>query len=146
MADDVTLIPADGQYAVIDLTRPALQAYWGNEVQDGRGKRRAAVIFPAGVQAEAEMPDGSTRALPQLIVCVSEYTVGDSGPQAMPAALPASVGYTWAADFAVDEARALGARHVRFNRPIYTYVSNFIGAPIGTAVPAGWYNFERIVQ
>ena len=144
VADDVVLVPIDGQYAVIDLTRPAVQAYWGNEVQDGRGKRRAAVIFPAGVRAEAEMPDGSTRELPQLTVRVSEYTVGDSGPQAMPAALPGTVGYTWAADFTADEARALGARHVRFDRPVYTYVSNFIGAPVGTAVPAGWYDFERM--
>ncbi|MBB6580107.1 hypothetical protein HNP33_004238 [Comamonas odontotermitis] len=53
------------------------------------------------------------------------------------------MGYTWAANFSADEAQALGAKHVRFNQPVYTYTNNFIQAPVGTAVPAGWYDFER---
>lgn len=146
VADDVALIATDGQYARIELSGPGAQApqlYWGNEMQDGRGKRRAAIYFPPGVQASAELPGGQQRPLTHLTVRVSEYTLGERGPQAMPAALPISVGYTWAANFTADEAELLGARHVRFDRPVYTYVSNFIGAPVGTAVPAGWYDFER---
>lgn len=142
-ADDVTLIALDGQYSQIDLQRNELQIYWGGLNQDERGARRTAVVFPAGVQASAELPDGSLRPLQRLTVRVTEYTLGEQGPQTMPGALPLSVGYTWAADFSADEARALGARHLRFDRPVYAYTSNFIGAPVGTAVPAGWYDFER---
>ncbi|MDR0203492.1 MAG: hypothetical protein LBJ40_15190 [Delftia acidovorans] len=144
IAEDVVLTPLDLQYSSIDLDQPRLQAYWGAQTTDERGPRRTTIIFPAGTRATAEMPDGSTRALPQLTVRVSEYTVGASGPQAMPGELPSSVGYTWAANFSADEALALGARHVRFDRPVYTYTTNFIGAPVGTAVPAGWYDFERM--
>jgi RHS repeat-associated protein len=144
IAEDVVLTPLDLQYSSIDLDQPRLQAYWGAQTTDERGPRRTTIIFPAGTRATAEMPDGSTRALAQLTVRVSEYTVGASGPQAMPGELPSSVGYTWAANFSADEALALGARHVRFDRPVYTYTTNFIGAPVGTAVPAGWYDFERM--
>ncbi|WP_343292926.1 RHS repeat-associated core domain-containing protein [Vandammella animalimorsus] len=142
-AEDVVLIALDGQYSQIELQRNELQIYWGGLNQDERGARRTAVVFPAGVQASAELPDGSLRPLQRLTVRVTEYTLGEQGPQTMPGALPLSVGYTWAADFSADEARALGARHLRFDRPVYAYTSNFIGAPVGTAVPAGWYDFER---
>lgn len=144
IAEDVVLTPFDPQYGTIDLSQQRLQAYWGAQTTDERGPRRTTILFPAGTRATAEMPDGSTRALPQLTVRVSEYTVGASGPQAMPGELPSSVGYTWAADFSADEALALGARHVRFDRPVHAYTTNFIGAPVGTAVPAGWYDFERM--
>ncbi|MEJ8293000.1 RHS repeat-associated core domain-containing protein [Delftia tsuruhatensis] len=144
IAEDVVLTPFDPQYGTIDLSQQRLQAYWGAQTTDERGPRRTTILFPAGTRATAEMPDGSTRALPQLTVRVSEYTVGASGPQAMPGELPSSVGYTWAANFSADEALALGARHVRFDRPVHTYTTNFIGAPVGTAVPAGWYDFERM--
>ena len=143
VADDVVLIPVDGQYSQIDLTQNRLQTYWGTENTDHRGTRRTTIVFPAGTQATAELPDGSTQSLSQLTVRVSEYTLGEKGPQTMPGELPTTVGYTWAANFSVDEAQALDATHVRFDRPVYTYTDNFIGAPVGTAVPAGWYDFER---
>ena len=142
-ADDVVLIPFDNQYSQIDLTRTELQTYWGSENTDNRGARRTTIVFPAGTKAMAEMADGSTQNLEQLTVRVSEYTIGESGPQTMPGELPTTVGYTWAANFSADEALALGAKHVRFNQPVYTYTNNFIQAPVGTAVPAGWYDFER---
>ncbi|UBB17180.1 RHS repeat-associated core domain-containing protein [Comamonas odontotermitis] len=142
-ADDVVLIPFDNQYSQIDLTRNELQTYWGGENTDYRGARRTTIVFPAGTKAVAEMADGSTQNLEQLTVRVSEYTIGENGPQTMPGELPTTVGYTWAANFSADEAQALGAKHVRFNQPVHTYTNNFIQAPVGTAVPAGWYDFER---
>ena len=89
------------------------------------------------------MPDGSTRALSQMNVRVSEYTVGSRGPQAMPAELNLAVGYTWAANFTVDAAETIGASSIQFSKPVVAYIDNFIDMPVGTAVPAGWYDFGR---
>ncbi|MBB6580106.1 hypothetical protein HNP33_004237 [Comamonas odontotermitis] len=83
-ADDVVLIPFDNQYSQIDLTRNELQTYWGGENTDYRGARRTTIVFPAGTKAVAEMADGSTQNLEQLTVRVSEYTIGENGPQTMP--------------------------------------------------------------
>lgn len=143
IADDVVLIPYDGQYSQIDLAQGVAQTYWGSETTDQRGTRRSALFFPAGTQAQMRLPDGTARPLQQMTVRVTEYTVGESGPQAMPGGLPRSVGYTWAANYTADEAQAAGARSVEFSQPVIAYVTNFIGAPVGTAVPAGWYDFER---
>ena len=50
----------------------------------------------------------------------------------MPASLPESSAYTFAAEFSVDEARALGATGVRFSQPVATWVDNFLDAPLCT--------------
>lgn len=142
-AEDVVLIPYDNQYSQIDLTRNEVQTYWGGENNDHRGARRTTIVFPAGTKAVAEMADGSTTNLDHLTVRVSEYTIGNNGPQSMPGELPISVGYTWAANYSADEAEIIGAKHVKFNKPVYSYTTNFIAAPVGTAVPAGWYDFDQ---
>jgi len=142
-APDVTLLPYDSQYSNIDLTAGTAQLYWGARQSDGRGQRRASVYFPAGTQANMLMPDGSTQSLPQFTMRVTEYTVGAAGPQAMPGQLPMSVGYTWAANFTADEAEAASAKSIQFNRPVVVYVDNFIDMPAGTAVPVGWYDFDK---
>ena len=61
----------------------------------------------------------------------------------MPAALPPSSGYTYAAEFSVDEAVAAGATDVRFSQPLPVYVENFLGFPVGGAVPTGYYDRQR---
>ena len=56
----------------------------------------------------------------------------------MPAGLPPSSGYTYAADVTADE--ALDADTVAFDAPVFFYVENFIGFPVGSAVPVGLYD------
>ncbi|MFT3777052.1 MAG: RHS repeat-associated core domain-containing protein [Ottowia sp.] len=143
IAPDVVLLPYDAQYTLITGGAAQPQMYWGSTISDGRGDRRTSVYFPAGTQATAVMPDGSTRALAQMNVRVSEYTVGSRGPQAMPAELNLAVGYTWAANFTVDEAETIGAKSVRFNKPVVAHIDNFIDMPVGSAVPIGWYDFDQ---
>ena len=143
VAPEVVLLPYDPQYTRITAGASQPQLYWGSTISDGRGDRRTSVYFPTGTQATAIMPDGSTRALSQMNVRVSEYTVGAWGGQAMPADLNMAVGYTWAANFTVDEAETIGAKSVTFSKPVVTYVDNFIDMPVGTAVPAGWYDFDK---
>lgn len=143
LAPDVVLLPHDAQYTRITSGSATPQLYWGSAISDGRGERRTSVYFPPGTQASAVMPDGSTRTLTQMNVRASEYTIGSRGPQSMPAELNLAVGYTWAANFTVDEAEAIGAESVRFSQPVVAYIDNFIDMPVGSAVPAGWYDFNQ---
>ena len=60
----------------------------------------------------------------------------------MPGSLPANSGYTYAAEFSVDEALKAGATQVDFDQPLINYTENFIGAPVGSPVPTGYYDRE----
>ena len=57
----------------------------------------------------------------------------------MPGELPPSSGYTYAVELSADEALAAGAQEVRFSSPVPFYVENFVGFPVGSLVPAGFY-------
>jgi hypothetical protein len=81
--------------------------------------------------------------LTQLDVRATEYTVGENGPQAMPAPLPPQSGYTYAVDLSVDQAIAAGATRVDFSQPIPLYVDNFLDFPVGGIVPVGWYDYTK---
>ena len=59
----------------------------------------------------------------------TEYTVGGIGPEAMPAPLPPTSGYTFAAELSIDQAIAADAQKIDFNNPVSVYVENFIEAP-----------------
>ena len=58
----------------------------------------------------------------------------------MPAPLPSSSGYTYAAELSVDEAVAAGATEVRFNQALPVYVENFLDFPVGGIAPVGFYD------
>ena len=140
---DVVLIPFDSAVTTIDLGAATMQTARGNPVTDADGTRQATVLFPPGTGAELVLPDGSTQPLTTLDVRATEYTVGDTGPEAMPAALPPSSAYTYAVELSIDAAIAAGASEVRFSQPLPVYLENFIGAPVGSAVPAGYYDREK---
>ena len=139
--DDPVLVQLDPEVTTIDADEPLpeLEVHRGSVEEDAAGRRQATLMFPKGLQASMEMPDGSTRPLTDMHVRATEYTVGETGQDAMPGPLPATSAYTYAADFAVDEARAAGASHVRFTKPVIGYLENFRGAPVGVRVPNGYY-------
>jgi RHS repeat-associated protein len=58
----------------------------------------------------------------------------------MPGALPPTSGYTYAIELSADEAIAAGAKSVTFSQSLPYYVENFIGFPVGGAVPVGYYD------
>jgi hypothetical protein len=138
---DVTLIPQDPQVTAIDLasTQP-MQVAQGSRVTDADGSRQATVLFPSGTVARMVFADGSTRPITSMSVRATEYTVGASGPSAMPADLPATSGYTYAVELSVDEASAAGAIDVDFSNALPLYVDNFLGFPTGTGIPLGSYD------
>ena len=100
-------------------------------------------MFPSGIRAKMDLPDGTAMALSSLHVRATEYTTGTDGIDAMPGELPAASGYTYAVDLAVDEAWTAGATNVRFNQAVPVYVENFLDFKVGAPVPAGYFDEAR---
>jgi len=148
-----------------------LQTHIGELELDEDGSRQQLLLFRPGTLATLHLSDGSTQELSSLDVRVTEYTVGATGPDAMPAELPPGVAYTYAfevnADEALavgattvsfnqpgvaytyafevnaDEALAVGATTVSFNQPVVEYHEDFMGLPAGAVVPVGTYDQGR---
>jgi RHS repeat-associated protein len=141
---DVVMLPYDDHVTTIDLTlATGTQVVRGGMVTDERGTRQAAMFFAPGTQAKMALPDGSTPSLNSLHVRATEYSVGVDGPAAMPGELPPASAYTYAVELSVDEAVAVGAHSVQFTQPVMVYVENFLGFPVGGAVPSGYYDRSR---
>ncbi|MCB8923817.1 MAG: hypothetical protein H6662_19740, partial [Ardenticatenaceae bacterium] len=137
----VALIQPDPLVTTIDLTDPApMQAAQGSSVTDPDGTRQSTLLIPQGTTAELQLPGGLTQTITTLNLRTTEYTVGANGPAAMPGTLPPASGYTYAAEFTVDEALAAGATGVSFNQPLFNYVENFLNFPVGTPVPVGSFS------
>jgi hypothetical protein len=56
----------------------------------------------------------------------------------MPAILPPNSAYTYCAELSID-----GAERVRFDKPVITWVDNFLGFDVGGIVPVGYYDRDR---
>jgi RHS repeat-associated protein len=141
--DDVVLVSLDSQVTEIDSGSGSVQIARETPVTDSDGTRQGTLIFQPGTSATMTMPDGSKRALDRTSVRITEYTVGDAGPEAMPAELPPTSAYTYAAEFSVDEALSAGASEVTFNKPVISYTENFLGFNVGSPVPVGFYDREK---
>ncbi|MBI5311218.1 MAG: hypothetical protein HZB14_09395 [Actinobacteria bacterium] len=138
-ADDVVMTTLDPVVSDVQLGG-GTQVAEGSTVADADGVRRAAVVFPQGTTAQMRFPDGETQPLSDLDVRITEFTVGDNGPDAMPAGLPATSSYTYASEFSVDQALVAGADTVEFSQPVWAILENFIGFPAGTTIPNGYYD------
>jgi RHS repeat-associated protein len=141
-APKVTMVPLDPNVTTVDLTSSSLQIARGSAVADEDGTRQARVVVKPGTQA-GMLVTGQSQPLTALNIRATEYTVGKAGPTSMPAGLPPSSGYTYAVELSADEAIAAGATSVTFSKPLAMYVDNFLGFPVGSAVPTGYYERER---
>ncbi len=140
-APDVALVTLDPVVTTIDLAAPTdIQVARGTPSTDADGTRQATLLVPPGTTAQMVLPDGSTQPLSSLHVRVTEYTIGPDGPQAMPAKLPPTTGYTYAVEISADEALLAGATSVTLSRAVPYYVENFLGFPVGSPVPVGYYD------
>lgn len=140
--DDVVLVALDTKVTEIDFSED-MQVAQGSISSDEDGDRQATLLFPENTTATLVMPDGTREILDTLHVRATEYTVGPNGPKAMPAPLPYTSAYTYAVELSADEALAAGATTVEFSSPVPMYVDNFIGFPVGGAVPLGFYDSAR---
>jgi len=143
IAPDVVMIPLDSASTVVQAGAAEPQVARGSVAEDEDGRRQATLIFPAQTGVTMVMPDGSMRSLQSLTVRATEYSIGASGPSAMPATLPPTSGYTYCVELSADEAIAAGATEVRFTKPVAVYVENFIGFPVGGIVPAGYLDRKK---
>jgi RHS repeat-associated protein len=138
--EDVVLRRFDPAMTVITQNADKVQVAQSSVSDDAEGERRSSLIFMPGTTAVMRMPDGSTKPLKALHVRATEYTVGPRGSESMPADLPPTSAYTFAANYSVDEAVEAGAIGVEFNKAVAVYTDNFLGAPVGTHVPLGAYD------
>jgi hypothetical protein len=142
VAPDVRLLTLDARVTRVDAGAAGVQVAQSSPVTDADGTRRVTLLFDPDTHATMRMPDGSTRTLSALDVRATEFTAGAGGPDAMPATLPPASAYTYAAELSVDQAQEAGATRVDFDRPVAVYVENFLQFPVGTRVPAGYYDRE----
>jgi RHS repeat-associated protein len=137
----VTLITSDPIVTTVNLTSTAeMQVAVGSEQTDDSGSRQGTLLIPGGTQATMHLADGTEVPLDTMSVRITEFTVGDTGPQAMPGPLPYQSHYTYAFEVNADEAIEQGAPEVTFSQPLVYYVENFLDFPAGTAVPLGSYD------
>jgi len=129
-----TTISFDGSTQSIQIARSSLN-------NDPLGPRQSTLLFHPGTTAQMTFADGSPpQTLTAGTVRSTEYTVGATGPAAMPGTLPEASAYTLAYEASIDEAVAAGASGVSFNIPVSAYVENFYEAPVGAIVPLGYYD------
>lgn len=141
--EDVVMIGLDPQVTEITAGGSEMQVARGSIESDADGSRQATLMFPAGLVAELVHADGSREPISSLHVRATEYTVGPTGPLAMPALLPIHSGFTYAVELSADEVRAAGASHLEFSEPVAVYLENFLEFPPGEPVPAGYFDRER---
>ncbi len=141
---DVILMPVDPQVSEVRLGADSvMQVATGSRITDRSGGRTGTLAFRSGTSANLVLPDGSKQPLADAHVRITEYTVGDGGPNAMPASLPPQSGYTYAVELSVDEAQTAGAQTVEFSKPVAYYVENFLRFPVGEPVPSGYFDRNK---
>jgi RHS repeat-associated protein len=143
-APDVVMVVLDAAVTAIDVaTSTTMQVHQATMQTDADGSRQATLLFPAGTTATLIAPDGTPTVATTLNVRATEYTVGPTGEQAMPATLPPNSAYTYAVNVSADEAIASNAIRIELSEPAIFYVENFLGFGVGTGVPAGFYDRQR---
>ncbi|MDG5815419.1 RHS repeat-associated core domain-containing protein [Chitinispirillales bacterium ANBcel5] len=131
-APEVVLVQFDPVVTPISLVdNTQMQVARGSVVSDNDGTRQATMFFPPGIQVTNFNAE-------TINVRATEYTVGDNGPEAMPAELPSHIAYTYCVELSVD-----GAEDVKFNKPMYFYLENFLDFPVGGIVPTGYYDKQK---
>ncbi len=134
----IVMTPYDEVSSSIDLRIGGLHV--ASTAEDDDGNRALAFYFSPGTLAQFTGQDGVEYEVEHVDVRATEYTVGDTGLDAMPADLPEATEYTYAAELTVDQARGVGADGVRFTRPVTLFLDNFLGLGAGTVVPSGSYD------
>jgi RHS repeat-associated protein len=107
------------------------------EVSDASGSRSTTMVFSGDNRAFAvDDKDQVIEELTTVTTRATEFTTEKS----MPAKLPPNSAYTYCVEQGID-----GVQRVRFEKPVITYVDNFLGFDVGMAVPVGYYDRDRAV-
>jgi RHS repeat-associated protein len=140
-APDVWLITPDpkGTNVTFGVASTSIQVASATPVTDSDGTRTTRVLVEPGTKAWGQKADGSRVPLNSGTMRVTEFTTGEHGDERMPASLPDSTSYTWAAEYQLDQAMAPEYQHVEFSKPVVSYTENFLHFPVGTDIPVGTY-------
>jgi hypothetical protein len=139
--DPVALVPYDPQSTQIDpRSSNSFEVATATTQTDADGTRTERLLFAQGTQVTAVVNGASEPVNPPFRVRATEFTVGADGPAQMPAQLPPTTGYTYMAEFTIDQAVAAGATSVSFSKPVISYLEDYLGFPVGTHLPLGSYD------
>jgi RHS repeat-associated protein len=105
------------------------------EITDESGTRAVTMVFSG--DNKAYLVDEQGNDVQQLTTITSRATEYPT-PESMPAKLPPTSAFTYCAELSVD-----GAQRVRFDKPITTFIDNFLGFPVGSIVPVGYYDRDK---
>jgi RHS repeat-associated protein len=134
VVEGVQMAAADTAASTVILNGNAdtVATHRGEEVIDAFGSRAATVTISGDNKAFIVDDNGNkVEELSEITVRATTYTASD----AMPAELPPTSAYTYCVELSVDE-----AENVSFEKPVITWVENFLGFDVGTAVPSGYYD------
>ncbi len=142
-APDVVLVALDSKVTTVSFGASAsdFQVARGSTTSDNNPERTPTLLIPPGTVATMSLPNGDVEQT-QLDLRMTEYTVGVEGPQRMVGDLPPLSGYTYAVEISADQALAQGADTVSFDQPVYYYLDNYRGFPVGGIIPTGYYDFK----
>ncbi len=142
VAETSVMIPRDTAATTITLdgNPQASFVHQSGISSDKDGTRSCTLVFKGDAIATAvDAAGNTTKTLPSTMsVRVTEFTVGPNGNPAMPAELPPQSAYTFCAEFQVD-----GVERVRFSKPVVAWEDNFLGLPVGTIIPVGYYDRDK---
>ena len=140
---EVTLSQLDSASQIVSLdSGEPMQVFRASIVSDSDGTRQATLLIPTNTTGQKIYPDGTVVPLGNITLRATEYTVGENGFDATPADLPPTSAYTYAVEYSADEALEDGVT-VQFSQPIYSYLENFVGFPVGWRIPSAYYDRKK---
>jgi len=137
IAETIQMIAADPASTTLtfDGNADTVVTHKSEDVVDESGMRAVTMVFSGDNRAYLMDEEGNdVRELTTITTRATEY----QAPEAMPARLPPNSAFTYCAELSVD-----GAQRVRFDKPVIIYVNNFLGFPVGSIVPVGFYDRDK---
>jgi len=137
-SDTVVMIPVDTEPTIVNFNGDSntVITHYGAKTEDPEfGNRSCTIVFSGDNKAYSLDDQGNViEELTSITTRATEFTTKES----MPAVLPTTSAYTYCAEFSVD-----GIERIRFDKPVVSYVDNFLGFDVGSAVPLGYYNRQK---
>lgn len=135
--DPVTLIQRDKVVTQVEFdgNPETIVTHKSSEITDDDGTRSCSVVFTGDNMAyEVDQNGNRKQTLDKINVTATEYTT----PESMPSVLPPTSAFTYCVELDVE-----GVERVKFDKPVFIYINNFIGFDVGTSVPVGWYDRDK---
>ncbi|MGD9227950.1 MAG: Ig-like domain-containing protein, partial [Desulfobacterales bacterium] len=137
IAETVVMITEDPVATTLtfDGNADTVVIHKSEDVIDDAGMRAVTMVFSGDNKAYLVDEQGNdVQELTTITARATEYPT----PESMPARLPPTSAFTYCAELRVD-----GAERVRFEKPVMLYVDNFLGFPVGSIVPVGFYDRDK---